>query len=143
MAANKKKQSNVAAASATPSAPTVKFVKTALFDKTMQRYRANVNALKMLRDFVKWKRDHPTEAFGGRDYPFVPSGALRGYRHARLIAGDSVVYTINGSNPITIVLYGIFSHEVLGTGNTSNPNRLESNRQAFKNTKPTGEFTDI
>ena len=71
MAANKKKQSSTKSASAAPSAPTVKFVRTALFDKSMQRYRTNVDALKMLRDFVKWKRDHPTGAFGSRDYPLV------------------------------------------------------------------------
>lgn len=63
------------------------------------------------------------QPYGSSDYPFQ-GGLLKGYGHAHLRKEDSskinrdyfIVYRIHGRNPYVIDLYGIFSHEDLGTG---------------------------
>lgn len=96
-----------------------------LFYETRNNYKFDVNVLEALLKFIRFKRDNPLSPFGSKDYPFKGDGPLHGLPHAGLTFDVSIVYSISGKNPNVITLYGIFSHDELGTGNPGNQKRMK------------------
>lgn len=77
-----------------------------------------------LQEFLKFKSENPGRPFGSSDKPlqkpfpdYVPK-----IMHAHLTKDLSVFYTISGANPTVLKLYGIFSHDDSGTGDTGKKN---------------------
>ena len=71
---------------------------------------------KKLRQFMHTKRLDPLQPWGSSDKVFVPSaplGQLHGLRHAHLTPDLSIVYRVINR---TILLYGFYTHDDLGTG---------------------------
>jgi hypothetical protein len=68
------------------------------------------------------KRNQPDQPFGGSDKFFKPGlmffSAIPGIRHAHITHDLSIVYRVGKANEIW--LYGIFSHDDLGTGTPAN-----------------------
>ncbi len=82
---------------------------------------------KKLRDFMELKRNNPTAPFGGSDKSFSSDGiynsVIPGLRHAHITFDLSIVYKIVGKQ---IYLYGLFTHDDLGTGQPRNINRQKN-----------------
>lgn len=118
-------------------APSVIFRTCPLFDETIaQKSKGNSFLQQKLLDFRKSKIENKIAPFGGSDKPFKPFGPFKGLKHAHLSGDVSIVYAIHGSNPSIIDLYGLFSHDELGTGQPVNINRQKSmdktlSRQSF------------
>jgi mRNA-degrading endonuclease YafQ of YafQ-DinJ toxin-antitoxin module len=91
------------------------FKKCKLFDKTFSK--ANQQVKSKFKDFLKWKEQNPLEKFGSSDYPFSGAGNLQGYWHAKLTFDVSIIYRQEKG---VIYLYGVFSHDDIGTGQPSN-----------------------
>ena len=78
-----------------------------------------------LKEFIKFKQDNPTAAWGKSDTLFVSDGpfaqAVPKLRHAHLNYDISVFYTIEGRDPTVLKIYGVFGHKESGTakGNAS------------------------
>lgn len=91
------------------------------FEETRRKYP---NASEKLADFLRSKKENKLQPYGSKDYPFNPKAplgdAVPGLKHAHITQDLSVFYTIGGSNPSVIKLYGIFSHQDSGTGNAPN-----------------------
>jgi mRNA-degrading endonuclease YafQ of YafQ-DinJ toxin-antitoxin module len=105
-----------------------------LFRKTAESYARNKQVKDKLAEFIKAKSENPQTIFGSKDRAFSREGNLSGYWHAGLNHDISVVYRITDTNgEKTLDLYGIFSHDELGTGTPSNANRQKSNGEKFKN----------
>lgn len=79
-------------------------------------------------EFLKIKKNNPLQPFGKNDYPFssgsghhiqgaIPNETLL---HAHLTHDISVVYSLTGKDPKVLKLYGIFTHDEMGTGQPSN-----------------------
>lgn len=118
MAKNKNRPSQP---QAPQSGPSVVFEYCPKFAETRKRYP---NTAEKLADFLRSKKENKLQPYGAKDYPFISEGplgkAVPGLRHAHLTQDLSVFYTIGGSNPSVIKLYGIFSHQDSGTGNSPN-----------------------
>lgn len=75
-----------------------------------------------LRQFMDFKRHNPDSPWGASDKFFKPGfkfyNTIPGIRHAHLTLDLSIVYRIGQRNEI--FLYGIFSHDDLGTGQPPN-----------------------
>jgi hypothetical protein len=73
-----------------------------------------------LEVFKSFKENNPTGLFGSSDKPFASDGLfqqkMKGMKHAHLTHDISIVYRMYGSNPNIIELYGIFTHDEIGTG---------------------------
>lgn len=85
---------------------------------------------KKLIEFLKFKPNNPQEKFGSSDYAFGNKGNLGGYFHAHLTFDNSVVYKIENN---ILYLYGVFSHDELGTGQPANINKQKSMKQKLDN----------
>lgn len=94
----------------------VRILKAACFGPTLERYKHDSRVLTAFRAFIALKRDNPMAPYGSKDYPFKGNGKLRGFGRAGLTFDVSIVYTIEGRDPTTIKLLGLFSHDELGTG---------------------------
>lgn len=95
--------------------------KSDMFDSTLaSKLAQSPNLETKLREFLNFKKDSPGQSWGGSDSYFVNAGpigrAMPKLRHAHLTRDLSLFYTIEGRNPTTIKLYGIFSHQESGTG---------------------------
>lgn len=99
----------------------VRIVGSDTFFETLSKYKDNAAVLTGLRNFVAQKRDAPLQAYGGKDYPFIGSGPLRGYIHAGITRDISIIYTISGRDPHVLKLYGLYSHNEIGTGTPNRP----------------------
>lgn len=88
---------------------------------------------KEVMDFLLFKSKTPLAKYGTHDTPLkgIFSKKIPGIWHAHLAKDINIVYRISGKNPTVIYLYGMFSHETLGTGNPSNPNRQKQSTQRF------------
>lgn len=90
--------------------------------------------LNNLKDFLTLKRSNPRSAYGASDKPFATKSTLGltvpGLAHAHLNADLSIVYRIEGN---ILYLYGIYSHEQLGTGQPAKINVQKSMAQKFNN----------
>lgn len=106
-------------------------------------YRGQVNpenpqrirgaTLEALKRFLDIKRANPRQPAGRKDTPFLPDGPIGekvpGMWHAHLNSDISICYRVEGN---TLYLYGMFSHEDLGTG-ASNRLKQKSMGQRFAN----------
>lgn len=113
MAKNRSKQQAPVQAPADGRA--ARILACSLFFNTFEKYKTNKAVLQALREFIIHKRANPMTPFGGKDYPFR-GGHLKGYGHAGLNFDVSVIYNLLGAMPKLIHLYGIFSHDDIGTG---------------------------
>lgn len=102
---------------------TTTFKKCKLFDKTFAKTTKQIQT--KFKDFINWKKDHPTEKFGSSDYPFTNSGNFGGFWHAKLSFDVSVIYKQEKG---VILLFGVFSHDESGTGQPANLNKQASLR---------------
>lgn len=124
-----------------PQAPVrkVRIVGTPSFYQTMKNYQSNVAVLKAFREFITAKRNDPLAPFGSKDRAFTGNG-LKAYKHSGLTFDISVVYTLSGRDPHVIRLYGLFSHDELGTGN---PARLGLQKKAADSFDRQTSFTPL
>lgn len=105
-----------------------------LYDETMQKYSALANRVV---DFIKLKTTNPSQKFGSSDYPYNSDGPLgkMKLKHAHLTQDVSIIYRIAGS-PSTLYIFGLFSHNDSGTGNTKNNKLQKSLAARLKNQFP-------
>lgn len=101
-----------------------------LFDKTFEKYRSNKSVPQKFKEFIRTKSDDPHAKFGSSDYAFTKTSNMPGYWHAKLTFDISLVYKIVGD---VCYLYGLFSHDDLGTGQPANIAKQKSNREKFDN----------
>lgn len=109
----------------------VQFQWCKLFKDTIsKKAKQNPDVLKLFKEFIQLKSENPNQSFGSRDGPFKATGTFTKYvpklRHAHLMHDLNICYTINGKDPTTIKLYGVFKHDELGTGQPANINRQQS-----------------
>lgn len=105
-----------------------KFQVSPLFRETFAAKTQSNPALKgKVEQFLQVKTADPTQLFGASDKPFRSGGifanAVPKIRHAHLTHDLSMVYTVEGGADPVIRLYGIFSHDDMGTGQPQNLNR--------------------
>jgi mRNA-degrading endonuclease YafQ of YafQ-DinJ toxin-antitoxin module len=92
---------------------------------TLAKHSINNPALiEKITEFKKVKTLNPIQPFGKNDTRMVadaPLGkAIPGLRHVHLTQDLSLFYTLSGMNPHIFNLYGIYSHNESGTGNSQN-----------------------
>jgi mRNA-degrading endonuclease YafQ of YafQ-DinJ toxin-antitoxin module len=110
----------------------VQFRESALQAESVLKYKELGQKLK---DFINFKLNNPLAPFGASDRKFASSGVynitIPNLRHAHLSTDISIVYKVHGRNPMLIDLYGLFSHEELGTGNPSKSNTQKAMAKRF------------
>jgi hypothetical protein len=78
------------------------------------------NILQKVAEFINIKSANPMAQFGTNDKPFTSEGIYKQHlpkaRKARLTQDISIVYELSGRNPTIIKMYGVFTHAMLGTG---------------------------
>jgi len=127
-------------------------------EKTINRFSGEKDRLKKaLISFIEWKSEHPFNGsvanfpgYGSSDKKFKTFGKfgtqIPGISHAHLTHNISVVYQVDRETN-TIKLYGVYSHDDIGTGNPPNPQRQEqmttrwSNMRFDANQEPTALTT--
>jgi mRNA-degrading endonuclease YafQ of YafQ-DinJ toxin-antitoxin module len=105
-----------------------------LFRETyIEKIRNNSVVASKFDQFIKSKTANPNQNFGSNDKPFRSGGfftnAVPKIRHAHLTHDISVVYTVEPESVIR--LYGLFSHDDMGTGTPANINRQKSLSSQF------------
>jgi mRNA-degrading endonuclease YafQ of YafQ-DinJ toxin-antitoxin module len=114
--------------------PDVEFQTCDLYNETTaEKSRAYPGLSQKISDFLKSKFENKLAPFGSSDKAFRSDGHFAGLKHAHLTPDLSMVYSIHSSNPTLIDLYGIFSHDELGTGQPPNINRQKSLGKRFRN----------
>ena len=109
----------------------VVFSRCPFFRETFaDKARADSNVKDKMTAFIKSKTENPMGPFGSSDKPYVGGGIFSKYvpglKHAHLTHNISIMYTLSGSNPKLIKLYGLVNHDESGTGNPPNMNRQKS-----------------
>lgn len=112
--------------------------KCELFEKTFDKKKREYPLIaQKLAEFLAVKEQNPIMQYGSSDKPFVSAGfyshAIPKLRHAHLTHDISVFYTISGSDPVTLKLYGVFSHDESGTGTPANMRVQKSVAAQLKN----------
>lgn len=106
--------------------------KTKFFDDTVNNH---LNLAPKIDQFIRSKREKPTEPFG-KDTYFVSAGPIGRtglkLKHAHVSQDVAVVYRVHGKNPHILELYGVYSHKELGTGNTPNVKIQKKMAKKFK-----------
>ena len=104
------------------------------YDESLIKYRTLENKA---NDFIRMKAQNPAQKFGSSDYPYNSDGPLgkMKLKHAHLSQDISIVYRIAGS-PSKLYLFGLFSHNESGTGNTKNNKLQKSLAARLKNQFP-------
>lgn len=120
----------------------VRIMASDLFRESVAKYKGNAAVQSAMADFIEFKRANPLFPFGAKDRPFKHD-PLKGIYHAGLTFDVSVLYTISGNNPNIITLYGIFSHDELGTGTPRNPNRQKNVHKRITNTGGIAPLTPL
>lgn len=117
------KQRNTNQGSAVPptAGPKVEFVKCDAYVDSVAKYKGNQQVLAAFREFIDFKSKEPLALFGGKDRPFTGNGSLRGYIHAGITRDISIIYKISGRDPHIISLYGLYTHNDIGTGTPGRP----------------------
>ena len=116
-----------------------------MYNETLLNYSKNQRVLEKLKDFISYKRNNPTQNFGTKDQFFSTHGILKSavnnesMKHAHLTHDVSILYTIQGRPPL-IKLYGIFSHDDLGTGQ---PAKKQDQRVAASRLSQTANWKSI
>lgn len=85
-----------------------------------------------------FKRENPNATFGASDKPFSTTGyffkEVPGLRHAHITFDLSIVYKVKQEGDMTVIyLYGLFTHDELGTGQPQNMHKQKSMAARFKN----------
>lgn len=118
-------------------------------ERTLNKFSDQKERLKkQLSDFIKWKNKIPFngsapgfQGFGDSDKRFNTKGNLtkggENLSHAHLTHNLSIVYSVNQPNN-TLTLYGIYSHDDLGTGNPPNMQRQQQMATRWANMKFAG-----
>jgi mRNA-degrading endonuclease YafQ of YafQ-DinJ toxin-antitoxin module len=113
----------------------IKIRKSDLFSRSFTHYRNLIE--RKLKAFFEVKMSNPLQSFGASDKPFSSDGVFNktipGLKHAHLTQDISIVYRLSGKNPTLLDLYGIFSHQDLGTGQPPNRKVQKSMSQQFDN----------
>lgn len=119
-------------------------VKTSnLFNETLSKkiLSGNKKVADRVADFLKVKKENPMQPFGKDDLAFVGNNpvlknAIPGETliHAKLTADISIVYSVSGRDPWILKLYGIFTHDELGTGQPQNIRRMKQAAARITNT---------
>ena len=110
----------------------VKIRTSSLCRKTIKSFSKDARLLQAFRDFIEWKCDNPLTPFRSRDKPFS-AGPIKGIPHATLNNDVCVVYEISGTNPRTLLIHGLFSHDDLGTGTPPRQKLILKAARAFAN----------
>ena len=118
-----------------------------LFRSTLDKFSSQKDTLKKeLIKFINFKNQHPFNGslpgkipgFGDSDKKFRSGGRfdqqLPNLSHAHLTHNLSVVYFLDRETQ-TLRLYGVYSHDDLGTGNPPNTNRQIQMGKRFANMK--------
>lgn len=103
-------------------------IKTKKYVKSLLKATPQIRAKD--KEFRDAKLADPQAPFGSSDKPFSKSGNYSGFSHAHLNHDLSIVYKIDGNK---MYLYGIFSHDDLGTGTPANINKQKSMGSSFVN----------
>jgi hypothetical protein len=114
----------------------VVFRTSGIFAETLARaVQREPRIAERLLDFRKVKTLDPLSAFGKSDSSLSPpfSKLVPGLRHAHLTQDTSVFYTLEGTDPREIRLYGVFNHAESGTGDTPNIRRQKNLAQVLQN----------
>ena len=121
-------------------------VKTSpLFNQTLHDKinQGNKRVSERLQDFLNTKKQNPLQPFGSSDKPFtgdhlkkaVPNETML---HAHLTHDISIIYSLSGKDPKILKLYGIFSHDEMGTGQ---PPNLKKQKQIAARLNNAGQVT--
>ena len=109
----------------------VQFVKSTMFDDTLNKMLKQLPRLsEKLTAFMQLKSEDPIRPISNSDKPFSSEGpigrALPKLRYIHL--GNDVIlfYEIEGREPTTIKLYGVFNHDELGIGQPTNIKKQKS-----------------
>lgn len=120
--------------------------------RTVNKYTDQKERIKkQIADFIKWKQQYPfngagggTPGYGDNDKKFKTTGnfgtRLPGISHAHLTHNLSIVYRIDRENE-TLNLYGVYSHDDIGTGNPPNVQRQQQMSTRWTNMNLTGGDT--
>ncbi len=89
-------------------------------------FKDTPNVLTKIEEFKKFKEQNPLASFGTNDKSMVSAGAyakaMPKARKAHLTDDISIIYELTGRDPIVIKLYGVFTHNALGTQRPGNIN---------------------
>ena len=99
-----------------------------LFEKTLKKYNKDKQVMSKFKEFIKLKEKDPSAAFNGVDQRMT--FILSNYYEARLTFDIRLVYKIKGN---ICYLYGIFSHDELGSGQPMKITKLTQNRDKMDN----------
>jgi mRNA-degrading endonuclease YafQ of YafQ-DinJ toxin-antitoxin module len=88
--------------------------------------------LDKIEEFLKAKVERPLEPFGKSDKAFKNNTGLEGFMHVHLTFNMSLVYQIENGK---IKVFGVYSHDSLGTGNPPSIARQKSMGTKFKNSR--------
>lgn len=115
----KKKQPDPKATKPAPQ-PSVVVETCPLFDQTFSRHIVDNDQLRRkLDEFIAFKKANPLARFGGSDKGdtgVIFDKEVPGIKHAHLTFDISIWYTLTGSNPKSLKLYALMSHDESGTG---------------------------
>jgi mRNA-degrading endonuclease YafQ of YafQ-DinJ toxin-antitoxin module len=89
-----------------------------LFHESLEKMNPKIKD--RLKNFIEFKKQSPTSPFNKSDGTLSGISVSQyhgmGLRHTHLTHDLSLVYSIEGKDPIKIKLFGVFSHDQLGTG---------------------------
>jgi hypothetical protein len=89
------------------------------------------------QNFIATKIQNPIASYGKSDKANPAGTPMAQYvpkiRHAHLTHDISIFYTISGSNPSELRLYGVLTHDEAGTGQPVNNKRQKSVAKRFSN----------
>jgi hypothetical protein len=115
--------------------------------KTLDRFSDQKDRLKkQLGAFIQWKNQYPVNGsipgrapgFGNNDKKFISGGnfdnRMPNIAHAHLTHNLSIVYYVDRETN-TLRLYGVYSHDDIGTGNPPNINRQQQMATRWTNMK--------
>jgi len=133
----KSKSKNNMQAPAVPAAGGAQFLKSKLFDRTVEGRKAMMtNIEEKIAEFIATKTADPMQQFGSKDKPFGGDGpigkAFPKMRYANMNSDIRLFYTMEGKNPTIFKLYGVFSHDDIGLGQPGNIKRQASFIQKLK-----------
>lgn len=93
--------------------------------------------------FMHVKRENPNQSWGSSDKHFKSQGVFTklvpGIKHAHLAHDVNLVYLVRGN---IVYLFGLFTHDELGTGTPPNPRRQKAMATQFKNATFTEDFSN-
>ena len=116
----------------TQPADNVKIRKSSIFDKSLGKVQSVPGIDAKLKEFILAKSKSPHEKFNAKDNHFTHCN-FKGLSHAHLTPDLSVVYRMTSGDPPTLDLYGVFSHDDLGTGQPTSFRTQQSMAKKFGN----------